>query len=243
MAGKYIPLTDDIFNYVAAQRTQAFDPILNALQQDSETMGEGARMMIGPDQAGLISLLVPLIATKWAVEIGTYTGTSSICIARNLALGGKLVCFDHDFKVTSMARRYWIRSGLQDKIDLRLGDARRLLPHYKPQNLIDFVFIDADKESYDFYYETILPYVRPGGLILFDNMLRGGQVVHPVQKTHPVNRAIDSLNRKLATDIRVQCVMLPMSDGMTICRKLLIAGSEGRRSTDTRRFVDTRRIT
>ena len=235
MAAKYIPLTDDIFNYVAAQRSNAFDPILNALQMDTEAFGESSRMMVGPDQAGLISLLVGLIGTKWAVEIGTFTGTSSICIARHLVLGGKLVCFDQDFKVTSLARRYWIRAGLQDKIDLRLGDARRLLPHYKPQNLIDFVFIDADKESYDFYYETILPYVRAGGLIVFDNMLRGGEVVHPVAKTRPINRAVDSLNRKLATDARIQCVMLPMSDGMTICRKLYVAGAEGRRA-ETRRI-------
>ena len=147
-----------------------------------------------------------------------------------------MVSFEQDFKVTSLARRYWIRSGLQDKIDLRLGDARRLLPHYKPQNLIDFVFIDADKESYDFYYETVLPYVRSGGLIVFDNMLRGGEVVHPVAKTRPINRAIDKLNRKLATDNRIQCVMLPMSDGMTICRKLYVAGSEGGRRADTRRL-------
>jgi caffeoyl-CoA O-methyltransferase len=235
MAAKYIPLTDDIYNYVAAQRSNAFDPILNALQMDTEAMGDSSRMMVGPDQAGLISLLVALIGTKWAVEVGTFTGTSSICIARHLALGGKLFCFDQDFKVTSVARRYWIRSGLQDKIDLRLGDARRLLPHFKPQNLIDFVFIDADKESYDFYYETILPYVRTGGLIVFDNMLRGGEVVHPVAKTRPVNRAIDALNRKLATDNRIQCVLLPMSDGMTICRKVYIAGGDSRRLTDTRR--------
>jgi len=236
MVAKYIPLTDDIYDYVAAQRSNAFDPVLNALRMDTEAFGESARMMIGPDQAGLLSLLVALIGTKWAVEVGTFTGTSSICIARNLVLGGKLFCFEQDFKVTSLARRYWIRSGLQDKIDLRLGDARRLLPHFKPRDLIDFVFIDADKESYDFYYETILPSVRPGGLIVFDNMLRGGQVVHPIAKTQPVNRAIDALNRKLATDGRIQCVLLPMADGMTICRKVYVAGSEGRRTTDTRRM-------
>lgn len=237
MALKYIPLNDDIYQYAAAQRSNANDPILAALQTDTETLGEIGRAMVGPDQAGLISLLVALVGAKWAVEVGTFTGTSSICIARHLALGGKLVCFDQDFRVTSMARRYWIRAGVQDRIDLRLGDARRLLPHYKPQNLIDFVFIDADKESYDFYYETILPYVRNGGLIVFDNMLRGGQVAHPVTRTHPLNRAIDQLNRKLAVDSRVQCVLLPMSDGMTICRKLYIAGGDGRRMTETRRVV------
>jgi caffeoyl-CoA O-methyltransferase len=236
---KYIPLTDDLYNYVAAQRSNAVDPILAALQVETENMGEPGRLMIGPDQGALISLLVALIGAKWAVEVGTFTGMSSICIARYLAPGGKLICFEQDFKVTSVARRYWIRTGLQDKVDLRLGDARRLLPHFKPQNLIDFVFIDADKESYDFYFETILPYVRPGGLVVFDNMLRGGEVVHPVAKTRPINRAIDALNRKLATDARVQAVLLPIADGLTICRKVHIAGGDGRRTSmvhETRRL-------
>jgi len=237
MAGKYVPLTDAIYDYVIAQRSNANDPILTALQMETQNLGEVSQMAISPDQASLISLLVAVIGAKWAVEVGTFTGTSSISIARHLVPGGKLVCFDQDFKVTSIARRYWIRAGVQDKIDLRLGDARRLLPHYKPQNLIDFVFIDADKESYDFYYETIIPYVRTGGLILFDNMLRGGQVVHPVARTQPANRAIDQLNRKLAADSRVQSVLIPMADGLVVCRKLFVAGMDGRRMTDSRRLL------
>jgi caffeoyl-CoA O-methyltransferase len=237
MPAKYVPLNDAIYNYAIAQRSNAGDPILTSLRLETENMGENGRMMIGPDQGSLISLLVSLIGVKWAVEVGTFTGMSSICIARYLVPGGKLVCFEQDFKVTSMARRYWIRAGLQDKIDLRLGDARRLLPHYKPQNLIDFVLIDADKESYDFYYETILPYVRPGGVILFDNMLRGGEVVHPVAKTRPINRAIDQLNRKIALDGRVQSVLLPMSDGMVICRKIFVPGGDGRRMSESRRLT------
>ncbi len=226
---KYVALTDELYNYVAAQRSNAVDPILGSLQVETENLGEAGRLMVGPDQGALISLLVALVGAKWAVEVGTFTGMSSICIARYLAPNGKLICFEQDFKVSSIARRYWLRTGLQDKIELRLGDARRLLPHFKPQNQLDFVFIDADKESYDFYFETILPYVRPGGLIVFDNMLRGGEVVHPVAKTRPINRAIDALNRKLATDTRVQMVLVPMSDGMVICRKVLIVGGESRR--------------
>ena len=234
MAAKYTPLTDAIYNYVIAQRSNADDPILTALQLETENMGDISRMAISPDQSTLISLLVAVIGAKWAVEIGTFTGMSSISIARHLAPGGKLVCFDQDFKVTSMARRYWIRAGVQDKIDLRLGDAHRLLPHYKPQHLLDFVFIDADKEAYDFYYETLIPYVRMGGLILFDNMLRGGEVVDPVQKNTATNRAIDQLNRKLATDSRVQSVLIPIADGLVVCRKLYVPGIDGRRLTDSR---------
>jgi caffeoyl-CoA O-methyltransferase len=229
-------MTDDIYNYAVAQRSNANDPLLASLQAETEGMGDIAQMMIGPDQGSLLSLLVSAIGAKWAVEIGTFTGMSSICIARHLAPGGKLFCFDQDFKFTSVARRYWIRAQLQDRIDLRLGDARRLLPHFKPLNLIDFVFIDADKESYDFYYEAIVPFVRTGGLILFDNMLRGGEVVDPLLKVRPINRAIDQLNRKLAADNRVQSVLVPMADGLVICRKLYTPGIDGRRTADTRRM-------
>ncbi len=166
--------------------------------------------------------------------MGTFTGISSIAIARQLVQYGKLVSFDQDFKYTSIARRYWIKAGLQDRIDLRLGDARRLLPHYRPRDPVDFVYIDADKESYDQYYEHLCPFVRTGGVIVFDNTLRGGEVVDPIARNRPVNRAMDALNRKLATDSRIQTVLLPMADGLTICRKLPAPGTESRRGLDTR---------
>jgi caffeoyl-CoA O-methyltransferase len=235
MPGKYVTLTDALYNYVLEQRSNANDPVLSALQIETQNLGEIGQMSISPEQSSLISLLVSLIGAKWAVEVGTFTGTSSISIARHLAPGGKLVCFDQDFKFTSIARRYWIRAGLQDRIDLRLGDARRLVPHYRPQNQVDFVFIDADKESYDSYYEMLVPYVRTGGLILFDNMLRGGQVVDPIARNQPSIRAIDQLNRKLAVDSRVQTVLIPMADGLTICRKLPSPSGETRRLSDSRR--------
>ena len=231
-------MSDALYDYVVAQRSNANDPLLAGLQMETENLGEISQMAISPDQASLISLLVSLIGAKWALEVGTFTGMSSLSISRYLAPGGKLICFDQDFKFTSIARRYWIRAGVQDRIDLRLGDARRLLPHYRPQNLLDFVFIDADKESYDFYYETLVPFVRTGGLILFDNMLRGGELVDPVQKNTPTNRAIDQLNRKLAADGRVQSVLVPMADGLVVCRKLSTPGVDGRRLTsDTRQLV------
>jgi caffeoyl-CoA O-methyltransferase len=237
MSAKYTPLTDAIYDYVLAQRSNANDPLLTALRMETENLGEIGRMAISPDQASLISLLVALIGAKWAVEVGTFTGTSSISIARHLVPGGKLVCFDEDFRVTSIARRYWIKAGVQERIDLRLGDAHRLLSHYRPANLLDFVFVDADKEGYDFYFETLLPHVRTGGLILFDNMLRGGELVDPVAKNTPTNRAIDQLNRKLAADDRVQSVLIPIADGLVICRKVHALSADTRRSTESRRLV------
>lgn len=237
MPGKYIPLTDPLYNYLLAQRSNANDPVLAALQVETQNLGDISRMAISLDQASLLSLLVATIGAKWAVEVGTFTGTSSISIARHLAPGGKLVCFDQDFKYTSIARRYWAKAGVQERIDLRLGDAHRLVPHYRPTNPIDFVFIDADKEAYEFYFETLLPHVRSGGLILFDNMLRGGEVIDPVQKNTPANKAIDLLNRKLATDTRVQAVLVSIADGLYICRKLHVPGGETRRLTDSRRLM------
>jgi caffeoyl-CoA O-methyltransferase len=237
MSSKFIPLTEPLYEYLVTKRSNVDDPVLEALRTETETLGDISMMSISPEQGSLMTLLVGIIGAKWAVEVGTFTGTSSICIARGMVPGGKLICFDQDFKWTTIARRYWAKAGVADRIELKLGAARELLTRFRPQNQLDFVFIDADKESYDFYYETILPYVRPGGLIVLDNMLRGGEVVHPVAKTRPINRAIDQLNRKIATDNRVQSVLLPMADGMVICRKLFVAGGDGRNMRDSRRVT------
>jgi len=219
MPAKYVPLTDAIYDYMIAQRSNADDPVLAALESETQNLGEVSRMAISHEQSSFMTLLVAAIGAKWAVEVGTFTGTSSISIARGLAPGGKLVCFDQDFKWTSIARRYWMKAGVQEKIELKLGNARDLLAHFRPKAPLDFVFIDADKESYDIYYELLLPHVRPGGLIVFDNMLMGGRVIEPLEKNKPANRAIDQLNRKLAADDRVQSVLISVADGLHICRR------------------------
>jgi caffeoyl-CoA O-methyltransferase len=239
MPAKYASLTEALYNYLTCQRSNADDPVLAALQAETQTMGgEAMRLAISPDQASLISLLVGLIGAKYAVEVGMFTGMSSISIARHLVPGGKLVCFAPDLKYVSISRRYWIKAGVQDRIDLRLGDARRLLPHYRPLHQLDFVFIDAEEEYYDIYFEALLPHMRTGGLILFDRMLRGGQVIDPALKNQPGNRAIDQLNRKLAQDQRVQAVLLPISDGLYVCRKLYVPSNDTRRiSFDSRRVL------
>jgi caffeoyl-CoA O-methyltransferase len=219
MPAKYIAFNDALYEYMIAQRSNADDPVQKALYAETEKLGDIAAMSISPDQLSFLTLLVAAIGTKWAVEVGTFTGTSSISIARGLAPGGKLVCFDQSGEWTAIARRYWEKAGVADRIELRLGDARTTLPQFKPPAPLDFVFIDADKESYDIYYEALLPHVRPGGLILFDNMLRGGQVIDPAQKDNPSVRAIDQLNHKLAADTRVEAVLIPVADGLYICRK------------------------
>ena len=236
MPDKHIELTDAVYDYALAQRTDANDPLLEQLYADSLGLGEVGRLAVTPLQASILSLLAGLIGTKWAVEVGTFTGMSSIAIARMLSPGGKVVSFDQDFKYTSMARRYWIKAGLQDRIDLRLGDARRQVPFFRPRELIDFVYIDADKESYGLYFEHLCPFVRSGGMIVFDNTLRGGEMVDPTLRNKPINRAMDAFNHKLANDSRVQVVLLPIADGMTICRRMPAPGAELRRVIDTRQL-------
>ena len=219
MSCTYHPLSDELYAYAIAQRTDAEDPVLAALRAETESMGTISEMSISPDQVGLLTLLASTIGARYAVEIGTFTGASSIAIARGLVNGGKLMCFEQEFRYTTIARRYWMRAGVQEKIDLRLGDARTLVPHFRPPGPIDFVFIDADKDAYNFYFETLFPHVRPGGLFLFDNMLMGGKVINPLEKHSSTVRAIDGLNYKLSTDPRVESVLLPIADGLQVCRK------------------------
>ncbi len=236
MPDKHVDLTDAVYNYLLAQRSDANDPLLAALYADTLAMGEVGRLAVTPLQTSIISLLAGLIGTKWGVVVGTFTGMSSIAIARNLMPGGKVYCFDQDFKYTSMARRYWIKAGLQDRIDLRLGDARRLVPFFRPRELLDFVCIDADKESYMQYYDHLCPYVRSGGMIVLDNTLRGGELSDPSLRNKPINRAMDAINRKLAADSRVQVVLPPVADGLNICRKMPPPNAEIRRVIDTRQL-------
>jgi caffeoyl-CoA O-methyltransferase len=221
MTAKYTPLTDDLYHYMAAQRSNVQDPVWDALEAETQNLGEVSRMAISRDQGSFMTFLVSILGVRSALEIGTFTGGSALSIARGLAPGGKLICYDQDFKWTSIARRYWIKANVHEKIELRLGDARSLLPRFRPFKPLDFVFIDADKESYDFYYEAVLPHVQPGGIILFDNMLMGGKVIDPSAKNIPAVRTILQLNHKLAHDPRIQAVMIPVADGLFLCRKII----------------------
>jgi len=219
MSQSYLPLNDPLYGYLLNQRSDARDPVLEALRSENQSVQANGNLSVSPDQASLLNLLVSLIGAKWAVEIGTFTGMSSISIARALSPGGRLICFDQDFKWTSIARRYWFKAGVQDKIELKLGNARELLSRFRPHAALDFVFIDADRESYDAYYEALLPLVRAGGLIVLDNMLCGGAVLDPIERNQPGTRNIDQLNAKLAVDPRVHTVQLAIGDGLTLCRK------------------------
>jgi len=218
MASKYIPLTDSLYHYLSRFRSDASDSVLHALRAETDTLGDLSQMQIGEEQGTFMSILVTAIGAQSAIEVGTFTGYSSLCIARALPPSGRLICIDQSQEWTSVARKYWAQAGLQNRIDLCLGDAIPILKQLEPGLTFDFAFIDAEKTQYDAYYELILPRVRPNGLILFDNMLWGGRLgAGPIKE--PSGLAIDALNHKLAKDPRIETVLLPIADGLQLCRK------------------------
>ncbi len=217
---KYLSLNDTLYGYLTQQRSGAVDSLLDDLRTETEALGDDlSKMQISREQGSFMTLLVAAIGAESALEVGTFTGYSSICTARGLKPSGKLLCLDASREWTDIARKYWKRGGLDQKVELRVGPAIAQLRNLEPNRQFDFAFIDAQKTEYDIYYELILPRVRPNGLILFDNMLRGGRVgAGPLEDSDDL--AIDFLNKKLATDSRVQSVLLPIADGLQLSRKL-----------------------
>lgn len=221
---KFTPLNDTLAAYVNQHHAHAGDTLLHELAQEThQQFGSAAGMQIGADQGAFMTMLAKTANVKTAVEVGTFTGHSSICIARALPEDGHLHCFDASEEYTDVARKYWQRAGLDDRITLTLGPAADKLQKWvsEPREKgwgADFVFIDADKTGYDTYYELILPHVRPGGLILFDNMLWDGKVTDNSYQDKDTN-AIRALNTKLTADPRVTAALLSIGDGIHLCTK------------------------
>ncbi len=218
MATKYLTVDDGMYEYLCRHRSDAADPLLAKLRRETATLGEVSVCQIGDEQGTFLSVLVAALGVKFAIEVGTFTGYSSLCIARALPPEGRLLCLDHSDEWTAIARKYWKAAGVEERIQLRLGPALETLRTLEPHWSFDFAFIDAAKTEYDAYYELILPRVRPNGLILFDNMLWHGRLGKgPI--TEEAGRAVDALNQKLASDSRVETVLLPVADGIQFCRK------------------------
>jgi predicted O-methyltransferase YrrM len=180
-----------------------------------------AGMQIGADQGALIALLIRLLGARRALEVGTFTGYSAMAVAEALPADGRLITCDISEEWTAIARRYWRQAGLDRKIELRLGDARGTLAALRRESgdgSFDFAFIDADKSGYDYYYEACLHLVRPGGLILIDNVLWSGKVADP-GVNDPDTVAIRELNAKIATDPRVEACLLTVGDGVMLVRR------------------------
>ncbi|HTB62265.1 MAG TPA: class I SAM-dependent methyltransferase [Opitutales bacterium] len=214
---KYTAMTDGLYRYASQCRSGTDDALLEKLRAETgKKFPDTAPMQIARDQGTLMTLLVAAIGARSAIEVGSFTGYSAICIARGLPAKGKLLCLDQSAEWTNLAQKYWAKAGVKNKIELRLGPALDSLKKLESKWKFDFAFIDANKTGYDDYYELILPRMRANGLILFDNMLWGGRLARRV--AHPDGKAIDLLNRKLARDSRVESVLLPISDGINICR-------------------------
>ena len=219
MGTKYVRLNERLYRYLGRCRSDASDPLLQELRAETAALGEEvSKCQISDEQGTFLSVLTAATGVRSAIEVGTFTGYSSLCIARALPAKGRLICLDASRKWTAVARKYWAKAGLQDRIELRLGPAISTLRRLGPRLTFDFAFIDADKTEYDAYYELLLPRIRRNGLILFDNMLWGGRLGAGAVK-EATGRAIDALNHKLASDQRVETVLLPVADGIQLCRK------------------------
>jgi len=195
--------------------------LLRQLRDETRARTEHAGMQIGPDQGRFLALLLELVAAERAIEVGVFTGYSSICIAQALPSHGKLVACDVSDEWTSIARRYWQRANLSDRIELRLGPALASLAQLVEAGEVgrfDFAFIDADKSNYDGYYELCLELLRPGGLIAVDNALWGGSVADSSDQ-RPDTVAIRTLNAKAFQDPRVSASLVPVGDGVLLARK------------------------
>jgi predicted O-methyltransferase YrrM len=196
-------------------------PVLRKLREETALHPRGL-MQIAPEQGQLFALLVRLMGAKKALEIGVFTGYSSICVAAALPPEGKLIACDINDEYTTIARRYWQEAGVADRIELRLGpalDTLQTLLSDGHAGTFDFAFIDADKPNYDGYYEASLQLVRPGGLIVLDNMLQMGSVLDD-SNNDASTVAIREMNEKIAADHRVLVTFLPLVDGITLALKV-----------------------
>ncbi|MRW85907.1 SAM-dependent methyltransferase [Pseudoduganella sp. FT26W] len=218
MSNRTLNLTDTLYDYVLAHSLREH-PAQTALR--AATRGhERASMQISPEQGQFMALLVELMGARNAIEVGVFTGYSALSVALALPPEGRLVACDISDEYTSVARPFWQQAGVADKIDLRLAPALETLQSLLADGeagLYDFAFIDADKVSYDAYYESCLQLVRPGGLIVLDNTLREGKVT--ARADNDDTAALQALNIKLREDHRVDISLLPISDGVTLARK------------------------
>jgi len=212
------PVHPAVADYVLANSTQPDDVLRELVAETREAVGGRAGMQVSHDEGALLTMLVRLVGVKQAVEVGTFTGYSSTCIARGLAADGRLLACDVSEEWTSIARRYWEKAGVADRVDLKIGPAIETLRALPEDFAIDFAFIDADKESYPAYYEEIVRRLRPGGVIALDNVLRGGRVLDPAFDDEQYV-TMRRLNAQIATDERVDAVMFPLRDGVTVIRK------------------------
>lgn len=217
MAPRSFLLDDRLNDYVTAH-TEPADPVMVRLTERTQALGDIAGMQVGPDQAAFLTMLTRFGGVTRAVEVGTFTGTSALCVARGLAPGGRLLCCDVSEAWTAIAREAWTEAGVDDRIDLRIAPGLDTLAALPSDETIDLAFIDADKPGYLSYYEELVPRLRPGGWIVADNTLWSGNVVDEAD-TSADTVALRAYNDRAASDDRVTTVLLAVADGLTISQK------------------------
>jgi caffeoyl-CoA O-methyltransferase len=211
-------VTDVVRDYAVAHGSWQPDDVVRELRAETQALGDVAGMQIGDDQGQLLTMLARLVGARRAVEVGTFTGYSSLCIARGLAEGGSLLCCDVSEEWTAIGVRAWERAGLRNRIELRIAPALETLRALPAEAVIDLVFIDADKGGYAAYWDELVPRVREGGVLLADNVLWSGEIADENVTGDNVD-ALRAFNDKIAADERVDVVVLPAFDGLTIARK------------------------
>jgi caffeoyl-CoA O-methyltransferase len=213
---KSFQLSPEVHAYLVSQGSRP-DEHQRALIERTEALGPIARMQIAPEQGAFLTLLGRLLGARRIVEVGTFTGYSAICLARGLEPGGRLLCCDVSEEWTAIAQEAWRAAGVDDRIELRLAPALDTLKAQPSTPDIDLAFIDADKPNYRSYYNELVPRMRPGGLVVVDNVLWSGRVVDP-SATDPDTEAIRAFNDHVLADPRTESVMLPIADGLTLAR-------------------------
>jgi caffeoyl-CoA O-methyltransferase len=209
-------LEGDLARYVEEHAVPE-PPLLAQLREETQQKLPDPQMQVGPVEGALLRLLVQISGARRVLEIGTYSGYSSLCMAAGLPAGGKIITCDIDPVATEVARRYFDRSDYAAQIEIRLGPARETIAEIAAQGEpIDFVFIDADKEGYVDYWEAVMPMLPSGGIVVADNTLWGGRVLAPESKS---DHGIVRFNRLVADDDRVDQVLLAVRDGVMVARK------------------------
>lgn len=213
-------MDDRLYDYISRTFMRETD-VMRRLREETAQLGDISRMQVAPEQGQLMALLLELIGARRVIEVGTFTGYSALAMAGALPADGRIIACDISEEWTAIARRYWREAGVAGKIDLRIGRAAETLEFLIAEGetgTYDAAFLDADKTTYDRYYELLLELLRPGGMIMIDNAYGGFRAEQP-ETRNPDTLAIQALNAKLRTDERVSVALVPIADGLTVVRK------------------------
>jgi predicted O-methyltransferase YrrM len=219
MTNQTIAMTDALYDYMLSVSLRE-PKVLRELRRKTAKMSTGG-MQIAPEQGQFMALLVTILGARKTLDVGVFTGYSSTVVALALPPDGRVLGFDTNVEWTKMARQAWQEAGVEDKMVLKLGlaaDSLKELLEQGEEGTFDFAFIDADKQSYDDYYELCLKLLRVGGVMALDNMFQEGKVLNPETEVEQI-QIIDRLNRKIAEDQRVSISLLPLADGLMLVRK------------------------